>query len=127
MTAALNLYRVTVTQEWAAEAEALVWAPDQATARKLARREVEIDIDDAESNGTYAITGLEPIDGGVLDRMDDDSLWLILPDGEVCDNDRAGLARFQSLLDPERLEALRLARIEAGNGQLALIEVPTDA
>jgi hypothetical protein len=121
---ALNLYRVTVTQEWSAEAEALVWAPNKAAARKLARREVEIDIDDAESNGTTATGGLEPIDEGVLDRMDDDDLWLILPDGTVCDNNRAGLERFQSFLPRERLEALRLARIEAGNGQLTLLEVP---
>jgi hypothetical protein len=119
---ALNLYRVTVTQEWSAEAEALVWAPNKAAARKLARREVEIDIDDAESNGTTATGGLEPIDEGVLDRMDDDDLWLILPDGTVCDNNRAGLERFQSFLPRERLEALRLARIEAGNGQLTLLE-----
>jgi hypothetical protein len=50
-------------------------------------------------------------------------IWLILSDGEVCENSRAGLERFRSLLTPERLEALRLARIEAGNGQLQLLEV----
>ncbi len=119
----MHLFRVHVTQEWSAEADALVWAPNQATARKLARREVEIDIDDAESDGTTAIARLEPIDEGVLDRMDDDDLWLILPDGEVCENSRAGLAQFQALLTPERLESLRLTRIEAGNGQLNLLEV----
>jgi hypothetical protein len=124
MSRNLQLFRVTVTQEWTAEAEALVWAPDRTTARKLARREVEIDIDDAEANGTTAVAGLEPLDDDVLSRMDDDDLWLILADGTVCNNDRAGLERFQSFLPREGLKALRLARIEAGNGQLALLEVP---
>jgi hypothetical protein len=124
MSRNLQLFRVTVTQEWTAEAKALVWAPDRTTARKLARREVEVDIDDAESNGTTAVAGLEPLDDDVLSRMDDDDLWLILADGTVCNNDRAGLERFQSFLPRERLKALRLARIEAGNGQLTLLEAP---
>jgi hypothetical protein len=120
---AMELYRVVVTQEWSAEAEALVWAPDRGAAEKLAAKEVELDSYDAEAIGPVAIARPEPIDDGVLDRMDDDDLWLILPDGKVCDNSRAGLAQFQALLTPEHLEALRLARIEAGNGQLDLLEV----
>jgi hypothetical protein len=124
MSRNLQLYRVHVTQHWSAGTDALVWAQDRETARKLARREVDIDIFDAESDGTTATGGLEPIDEEVLDRMDDDDLWLILADGTVCSNDRAGLERFQSFLPRERPEALRLARIEAGNGQLTLLEVP---
>lgn len=120
---ALNLYRVHVTEEWTAEADALVWAPDQATAEKLAEDRVEIDHLDADPIGPFASAKPEPLDEGVLDRMDDDDLWLILPGGQVCENSRAGLEQFRSLLTPERLEALRLARIEAGNGQLALLEV----
>jgi hypothetical protein len=119
-----ELYRVTVTQEWSAEAEALVWAPDRGAAEKLA--EDAIDFDPLESKPVGGPNGRakpEPIDEGVMDRMDDDSLWLILPDGTVCDNSRTGLAQFQALFTPERLEALRLARIEAGNGQLDLLEV----
>ncbi len=120
----LNLYRVTVTQEWSAEAEALVFAPDQATAEKWAEREVEFtDPTECEPIGPSSRSRLEPLDDGVFNRMDDDDLWLILPDGEVCENTRAGLARFRTYLDPEHLETLRLARIEAGNGQLALLEV----
>ena len=120
MSAELRLFRVTVTQEWSAEAEALVWAPDEVSARRLAQKRVEVDIEDADSDSCWAVANPEPLDDGVMHRMDDDDLWLILPDGEVCDNDRAGLAKFQALFDPERLEALRLARIEAGNGQLRL-------
>jgi hypothetical protein len=123
MSADLQLYRVTVTQEWSAEAEALVWAPDETTAKRLAQKRVEVDIEDAYSDSCWSVAKPEPLDDGVMDRMDDYDLWLILPDGEVCGNDRAGLAKFQAMLDPERLEALRLARIEAGNGQLALLEV----
>lgn len=121
---ALNLYRVTVTQEWSAEAQALVWAPDHPTAEKLAEDTVEFELLESEPiGGPIGSAKPEPLDHDVMARMDDDDLWLILPDGEVCDNDRAGLAKFQALLTPERLEALRLARIEAGNGQLALLEV----
>lgn len=121
---ALNLYRVTVTQEWSAEATALVWAPDRSAAEKLAEDAVDFELFDPEPvGGPIGRAKPEPIDEGVMDRMDDDDLWLILPDGEVCDNSRTGLAQFQALLTPERLEALRLARIEAGNGQLDLLEV----
>jgi predicted DNA-binding protein (UPF0251 family) len=119
----MNLYRVVVTQKWSAEAEALVWAPDRGAAEKLAATEVELDLDDAEAIRPVAIARPEPIDDAVLDRMDDDELWLILPDGKVCDNSRTGLTQFQALLTPERLEALRIAQIEAGNGQLDLLEV----
>jgi len=121
---ALNLYRVTVTQEWSAEAEALVWAPDQAAAEKLAEDAVDDEPLDLEPvGGPIGRAKPEPLDDGVMDRIDNNELWLTLPDGDVCENSRAGLERFRSFLTPERLEAARLARIEAGNGQLALLEV----
>ena len=124
----MNLYRVVVTQKWSTEATALVWAPDRGAAERLAGKEVELYSCDARAIGRVAIARPEPIDDGVLDRVDDDELWLILPDGKVCENSRTGLAQFQALLTPERLEALRIARIaqiEAGNGQLDLLEDPT--
>ena len=121
MSTELQLYRVRVTQEWTAEATAMVWAPDAKTAEELAEQEVELNADDAEAIGPFGTAKLEPIDDGVLDRMDDDDLWLILPDGDLCDNTRAGLARFRSFITPERLEAMRLARIEADNGQMSLM------
>ena len=124
MTADLQLYRVTVTQEWSAEADALVWAPDKQTAENLAEDAIDFEPLDAEPvGGPIGQAKPEPIDDDVMDRMDDDGLWLILPDGTVCENSRAGLAQFRALLTPERLESLRLARIEAGNGQLNLLEV----
>lgn len=118
----LQLFRVTVTQEWSANAEALVWAPDVDTAGRLANKRVEIDIEDAFKDSCWSSARPEPLDAGVMDRMDDDDLWLIFPDGEVCENSRAGLAKFKAMLSPERLEAMRLARIEAGNGQLSLAD-----
>lgn len=120
----MNLYRVTVTQEWSAKATAMVWAPDGSTAAKLAEDSVEFEVIDADPNAPVALARLEPLDDGVLDRMDHDDLWLILADGAVCDYGPAGLAKFQATLTPERLEALRLARIETGNGQLALLKTP---
>ena len=116
----MELFRVIVEQEWRASALALVWAPNGAEAELLAKRNVNIDILDASSCFIFAHAKPEPLDAGVMDRMDDDCLWLILPDGEVCENSRAGLAKFKSFLDPERLEAIRLARIEANNGQMPL-------
>ena len=120
----MQLYRVTVTQEWSAEATALVWAPDRSAAEKLAEDAVDFEpLDPEPVGGPIGQAKPEPIDDDVMDRMNDDGLWLILPDGTVCENSRAGLAQFQALLTPERLESLRLTRIEAGNGQLNLLEV----
>jgi len=119
-----DLYRVTVTQHWSAKATALVLAPDRDAAEKLAEDAVDFDpLDPEPVGGPIGCAKPEPIDDGVMGRMDDYAIWLILPDGTVCDNSRAGLAQFQAVLTPERLEALRLARIEAGNGQLDLLEV----
>lgn len=123
MTADLQLFRVTVTQEWSAQATAMVWAPDVTTAAALAEDAVDFDLMDADPISPFTSARLEPLDDGVLDRMDDGNLWLILADGTVCDNSRAGLEQFRSVLTADRLSALRLARIEAGNGQLALLEV----
>ena len=113
----MNLYRVVVTQEWSAEAEALVWAPDKATAQRWAELEVEVSIDDAEDGCLLSSVKSTPLDETVLAEMKDPDLWLIA-DGDVLEPDE-----FRALFDPERLEALRLARIEAGNGQLDLLEV----
>jgi hypothetical protein len=117
-----TLYRVTVTQKWSATADALVWAYDENTARRLAIRGVKVDIDDATPCNLAALAKPEPLDEDVLDRMNDDDLCLIMPDGQICESG-AGLAQFQSLVSLDQLEALRLARIEAGNGQLTLVEV----
>lgn len=116
---AMELFRVLINQEWTADTEALVWAPNGAEAELLAKRNVDIDILDASSCFIFGHAKPEPLDAGVIDRMDD-CLWLILPDGEVCENSRTGLAKFKSFFDPERLEAIRLARIEANNGQMPL-------
>jgi hypothetical protein len=122
MSSNLNLYRVTVTQEWSAEGTALVWAPDQKTAEKWA--EVELNVLDADDNGTYSRSKPEPIDADLPDRIDDDALWLIMPiPGRPNEFTTVEADEFQALLSPERLEAIRLARIEAGNGQLPLLEV----
>ena len=117
-----SLFRVTVRQEWSAKAEALVWAEDECEAKRLATNEIELDIEDADWDFCFTVSKPEPLDEGLFDRMNDGDLWLILSDGKVCDNDQAGLAKFQALLPPEQLEALRVARIEAGNGQLPLME-----
>lgn len=119
----LELFRVTVIQSWTTEADALIWAPDEESAAQLAKKSVYLDKEDSSLSLHWASAKPEPIDLDVMDRMDDDDLRLIMPDGEVCANNRAGLSRFQALLDLDRLKALRLAHKEAGNGQLQLLEV----
>ncbi|MEY3463911.1 MAG: hypothetical protein RLZZ468_1689 [Cyanobacteriota bacterium] len=124
MSSELQLFRVTVTKEWSAEGEALVWAPDQATAEKWAERQVNLAMDCADDCWTSAHGRPEPIDDGVLNRMADKDLWLVAPaPSKPRGCDRVRVEQFQALLSPKRLEAARLAKIEADNGQLPLLEV----
>lgn len=126
MSTDLQLFRVTVTQTWSAEAEALVMAPDKESARMWARREVDFDMLDAEDDGKE-ISSLrpEPMDTLMgLTKKKAADLWLILPiAGRPFDARTVELEEFLAELSPERLEALRIAAIERDNGQLALLEV----
>jgi hypothetical protein len=87
----LNLYRVYAIERWNDEA---------LNAAKLDR-------EGKGENWFWVIT-----DEYVTSQM--------LPDGLICDPNSFEVAKLQSLLSFERLESLRLARIEAGNGQLSL-------
>lgn len=119
MTADLQLFRVTVTQEWTAEADALVWASSKAEAEKAAELEVELDVDDADAD-CWAGARPEPIENlQRLTKRDAAELWLIGPDGNEIDD----LEDFIAVFSKEDLEAIRLRKIEADNGQLALLEV----
>jgi hypothetical protein len=126
MSTDLQLFRVTVTQTWSAEAEALVMAPDKESARMWARREVDFDMLDAEDDGKE-ISSLrpEPMDTLMgLTKKKAADLWLILPiAGRPFHARTVELEEFLAELPPERLEALRIAAIERDNGQLALLEV----
>ena len=121
--AELQLFRVTVTETLICEGEALVWASDWKEAEKAAKREVNFDAIDAESEGLEANAHDEPIDTAVnLTKRTADDFWLIMPTGRG-DWDTVELDEFRTLLEPERIERARLAAIEHGNGQLALLEV----
>lgn len=119
----LQLFRVTVTQEWSAEGEALVWAEDADDAEVAARAEVDLDLFDADAGGLYTRAKAEPLD--TLERLDEKKaagLWLIVPvDGRPGQVNTVELAEFLSLISPERAEAMRIARIESNNGQLSLL------
>lgn len=122
----LKLFRVTVTQTWSTEGEALVMAPDENTARTWARREVDLEPLDAEDDGKEASwprpEPMESLMGLTKEKAAD--LWLILPMAGRPDRARTvELEEFLAELSPERLEVLRIAAIERGNGQLALLEV----
>lgn len=117
----LQLYRVTVTQEWIAEGEALVWATSQQEAEKAAELELELCPDSAEAIGPYSRAKQRPVEDAMAltpAEVARQGLWLIDPSGNEVDLDD-----FQAVLTPEQIEAMRLARIEADNGQLALMEV----
>jgi len=118
----LRLFRVTVTETLIYEGEALVWATDRHEAEKAAKWEVEFDAIDAESEGLDATASIEPIDTAVnLTKWTADDFWLIMPNVKG-GWDTVELDEFRTLLDPERMERARIASIERGNGQLALME-----
>ena len=121
----LELFRVTVTQTWSAEAEALVMAPDKESARIWAKREVDLDVLDAEDDGKE-VSSLrpEPMDTVMgLTKKKAADVWLILPiAGRSFRGRTVELEEFLAELSPERLESLRIAAIERDNGQLPLLE-----
>jgi hypothetical protein len=117
----LQLFRVTVTQEWSAEGTAMVLAPDAATAEKWADIEVELDLHDADDGISWTSARPEQISLETLDKIKADDLWLIMPTpGRPDLPDTVELDQFRAVFTPERLEALRLAAIERDNGQIAL-------
>ena len=119
----LQLFRVNVTETLICEGEALVWATDRHEAEKAAKREVDFDAIDAQSEGLDATASVESIDTAAnLTKRTAAHFWLIMPTGQ-CGWDTVELDEFRTLLDPERMERARLSAVERGNGQLALLEV----
>lgn len=120
---ALQLFRVTVIETFSVEGKAFVWAADKDEAKKAARRTVDLDIHDADSEGMEAMASPEPIENLLkfTDKQAQD-YWLIAPGARPGDWDTLDLQQFRALLDPEQMERARLAAIERDNGQLALLE-----
>jgi hypothetical protein len=118
----LQLFRVTVTQTFLAEGEAFVWATNKDEAKKAARHNVDLDMDDVEAEDTEAIAWPEPVDTllALTDKQSSD-YWLIAPSSRPNAWDVLDLQQFRALLDPERMEQARLSAIERDNGQLALL------
>lgn len=126
MSNALQLFRVTVTQTWSAEVEALVLAADEDTARTWADLEVDVDLMDAVDDGTEVGRARpEPFDTiQTLTKQKAADLWLIAPITGRPDRCRTvDLDELLAELDPEQLETMRIAAIEKDNGQLSLLEV----
>lgn len=121
----LQLFRVTVTETFVAEGEALVWALDRYDAELAAEKKVSLEAIDAESDGVETDARIEPIETviGLTDR-NAHGYWLIAPvEGRAGQWDTVDLKEFRALLDPERMEAARIAAIEHDNGQLALLTI----
>jgi len=120
----LQLFSVTVTQTWSAKADCLVLAPSLAIARNAARSEVKIDRWDSEEEDkdTYG----QAVNFEVLNDTRPESDIFFLVRGKGDGYDIVEQEYFIRQISPERLEALRLARIERDNGQLVL-DLSTDA
>jgi hypothetical protein len=119
----LQLFRVTVTQTWTAEGEALVLASSRADAESAARKEVELDHLDADDGDTEAWAKAEPLETvQSLTKAKAADYWLIVPDAKSPGQwDTVDLEQFRQAFLPEELERMRIAAMEANNGQLALL------
>jgi len=117
----LNLFRVTLSEEWVAEEEVLVWAPDEDTAEKWAEEQVEPDFYDATSLGIVARSRPEPLDEYLPFRIKNPYVRLVMPaPGSTGVPVKVHPEVFLTLLTPKRMDRIRLARIESGNGQLGI-------
>jgi hypothetical protein len=141
-----DVFLVEVTEEWSATTQVLVRAPSPAIARDVARAQISFCSFDAESDGK-SITLLKELGPEALSDLRqenelgtsgeiEDTAYVAyrveslmkLNDGTTKTVGRwAGREiRLDELVDlvatPEALEAARLARIEANNGQIALLE-----
>jgi uncharacterized protein YjiS (DUF1127 family) len=139
-----GVYAVEVTQEWSATTVVLVEAPSAAVARTVARQEVSFSSFDAESDGktAAALKRLTPeeladlgeeSEIGAAAPIEDEAFMAHLIEFNVTSKDGPRLIKqwrgrkvsraelIELVTTPEAIEAARLARIEANNGQLPLI------
>jgi len=139
-----GVFAVEVTEEWSATTVVLVQAPSPAIARNVAMAEVSFCSFDAESDGksVSALKRLSPEQ--LADLGEEDELGASAPiDDEAflahhvvyTVNSKDGPRRvgqwrgrkvtreelIELVTTPEAIEAARIARIEANNGQLSLI------
>jgi hypothetical protein len=121
-----ELFDVTVTVEATAECRRLVMAKDRIHAMRLAERHtsfdiLDLDMDSPQAGRTVAIT---PEYAEEQNDLDDDALidWPLNSRRDVEVSCRELLDLLLEV-DTERAERLRLHRIEANNGQLALLVV----
>lgn len=121
-----ELFDVTITVEATADCRRLVMAKDRIHAMRLAERHTSFDILDLDMGGTQAMrtVAITPKYAQEQNDLDDDALidWPLNSHRDVEVSCRELLDLLLEV-DPERAERLRLQRIEAGNGQLALLEV----
>ncbi len=124
MSDSLNLYQVTVSQEWIAEGEAYVWAPDKTTAESWAKEEVELNPFDSEPEDSWSSARVLTVDENTMDIVGKDPFCSYIVPGSSGSYRNVGLEEFQNyyaeMFTPERLEAMRIARLEANNGQTSM-------
>ena len=116
-------YRVTVTQEWVLEAEAIVLASSEAEARTQAIRNVDFDIYDAEDNGSSAYAREMTLDQLLATRDLNKCFYEV----EFIADSGSGFKSFDpedffnlDVFSEEALETARISRIERDNGQIDL-------
>jgi hypothetical protein len=115
----LKLFKVNVTQEWSAKAEAFVWATSHVEAEFIAKKNIDLDSCDAE---TYGLDAQAEEKSPILLKELRNTVYVYFyaPNnaGQYCDVD---YETFKSYITPEDLERIRIEKIEKDNGQLSLI------
>jgi hypothetical protein len=119
MNTHLQLFGVTVTTEWVASVDALIWATSKQEAKETARIQVELDVSDAEESCYVSGGHVVPLDVAQnLTPRQVAEMWLLDSRGNDVE-----LKEFLEEISPDQLEAMRLRQIEANNGQLVLLEM----
>lgn len=121
----LQLYRVRVTQEWSAEAEALVFANNEEEAEFAVYDEIEFDIYDIDDGNKYSCAWpipLETLETIGNSKFIDEYFYLPVP-GRYGQFKEVSLEEMRDFLTPEVRQAIHIREIEKDNGQ---IDLPLD-
>lgn len=137
-----GIFLVEVTEEWSMSTTVLIQAPGKAVAEKLAYDEIDFSSVDATSSGKSALTrkvlSVEelatlalPNETGAAPPFETTAYKAVpytysKPDGKYQGwvSEDMDLQRFvEEFAPPEVVHAVRLARMEANNGQLPLLDL----
>ncbi len=116
----LKLFSVSLSQTWYADANVFVLANSKEEAEKASEKLVNLSPDDDWSSA-IDITTKEVSILTLNDMKQTSEYWFIAEDKYGC-FDHFDLDEFKSFISPEKLEELRIQKIEKDNGQISLLE-----